>query len=121
MKNSARISVANLVATRLATIGATNIPAPARELIETDVWAAVAALIQRRVTGPMVGRAVMHALAAGSAAKEQGCEGGTPSTSSPGRTPSAQPDVAGHATDSQSILTGNTVNEAGNPPTGEGA
>ena len=63
MKNSARITVAGLVSERLATLGAANIPANAREIIETDVWAAVAALIQRRISAPVVGRAVVRALA----------------------------------------------------------
>jgi hypothetical protein len=59
MKTSAnRNTVANLINTRLAVLGASNIPAPARQLIEAGMWAAVAVLIQRRISGPVVGRAV---------------------------------------------------------------
>ena len=93
-----RPSVASLLAERLAALGAANLPASARLVIEADLFAALASLIQRRVTAPAVGRAVARALAA-SADSEQGFKGGTPLTSSPGRTPSAQPDVAGHLSD----------------------
>jgi hypothetical protein len=117
MKNSARISVASLVGERLAAIGAANLPAIARDVIEADVTASVTALIHRRVTGPMVGRAVAHALAA-SADTAQGREGGTPSPSSPGRTPSAQPDVAGPVTDAQVIEAADISAGAIEPPTG---
>src|ERR1035437_11076431 len=81
MKNSARITVANLIATRLAAIGAANIPTSARQVIEDGVWAAVAVLVQRRTSGPVVGRAVARALAA-PATNVQGLKGGTPLTSS---------------------------------------
>lgn len=120
MKNSVhRATLASLVAERLAALGAANIPASAREVLEAEVSVAVAALVQRRVTAPVVGRAVARALAA-PAATEQGRKGGTPLPSS-GPARSAQGRVAGPATDTQSILTGDTVNEADNPPTGEGA
>ena len=95
---SVRKTLESLIAERLAALGATNIPTPARHLIEADVWVLVAALIHRHISGPVVGRAVARALAA-PAATEQGREGGTPSPSSAGRTPSAQPGVAGPTTE----------------------
>jgi hypothetical protein len=109
-----RPSVASLLAERLAALGAANLPASARLVIEADLFAALASLIQRRVTAPAVGRAVARALAAPTAI-EQGFKGGTPLTSSPGRTPSAQPDVAGHLPDTSS----DTTAETPEPPTGE--
>jgi hypothetical protein len=75
------ISVEALVGQRLAAIGATNIPTSARQVIEDGVWAAVAVLVQRRISGPVVGRAVARALAA-PATNVQGLKGGTPLTSS---------------------------------------
>lgn len=119
MKNSARITVAHLIATRLAAIGAANIPANARQLIEDQIWTAVAALIQRRISAPVVGRAVAHALAA-PADTGQGLKGGTPLTSSAGRTPSAQPRVAGRVTDSQIIEATGATTGGNQLPTGGG-
>lgn len=52
-----------LISERLAAIGAANIPPGARNLIESDLGTACAGLIQRRVTAPVVGRAVARALA----------------------------------------------------------
>ncbi len=94
MKNSVhRNTIAGLVGQRLAALGASNIPTSARQVIEDDVWLSVAALIQRRISAPVVGRAVARALAA-PAATEQGREGGTPSPSS-AVAQSAQGRVAG--------------------------
>jgi hypothetical protein len=78
---SHRNTVAGLVGERLAAIGATNIPTSARQVIEDGVWAAVAVLVQRRISGPVVGRAVARALAA-PVTNVQGLKGGTPLTSS---------------------------------------
>jgi len=52
-----------LITERLQHLGADSIPTGARELIEDDVRAACARIVQRTVTGPRVGRAVAHALA----------------------------------------------------------
>ena len=60
-----RNTLGGLINARLADIGASNIPATARELIEGDVWPMVASLVQRQVTAPKVGRAVARALAYG--------------------------------------------------------
>ena len=76
MKNSFhRKTVEALVGQRLIALGARNIPAPARHVIHDDVWAAVSGLIRRRITAPVVGRAVAHALAAGTAVVGQGRKG----------------------------------------------
>ena len=102
MKNSARNTVANLINTRLAALGAANIPTSARQVIEDNIWVAVAALITRRISGPVVGRAVARALAA-PAATNQGLKGGTPLTSSEGRNQGAEPNVAGRTPSSATV------------------
>jgi hypothetical protein len=61
--------------------------------IECDALLACRRAVARAVTAPRIGRAVAAALIA-SAAKEQGFEGGTPSTSSP-EARNARKDVAG--------------------------
>jgi hypothetical protein len=108
MKSSqSRNTLSSLVSERLATLGATNIPNAARELIESEVLVSVAALIQRRVTAPVVGRAVSRALAA-PAASDQGLKGGTPLTSTTAQR-SWQPGVAGHTTDTTTVQSEDTT------------
>jgi len=103
MKNMRHhISVEALVGQRLAALGASNIPTTARALIEDNIWVAVAALITRRISGPVVGRAVARALAA-PAAENQGLKGGTPLTSSEGRNQGAEPNVAGRTPSSATV------------------
>jgi hypothetical protein len=98
-------TLGGLLNERLAILGATNIPNSARQLIEADLWSAVATLIQRRVTAPTVGRAVARALA-------EGCKGDVSPLPSRQSQPKAQIAVAGHATD--------TTAETADPSTGEG-
>lgn len=98
MKSSARITVGSLVGERLAALGAASIPTSARQLIEDDIWASVSALVRRRVTAPMVGRAVARALAAPVATPE-GSKGDVSPLASSGLAQSAQGRVAGPDTD----------------------
>ena len=55
---------------RLKKIGANKIPPTARNYIEDDVMAACAALIERRITAPYIGKVVARALAASAATPE---------------------------------------------------
>lgn len=114
-----RNTLGGLINERLAEIGASNIPAGARELIEADAWRACTRLVQRSVTAPRVGRAVARALAVPADLPTEGSKGAkAPLASSAGRTPSAQPHVAGPTPNTQSSLTGDTTNGADNLPTG---
>jgi hypothetical protein len=84
-----------IINTRLKKIGASKIPPVARKYIEEDVMAACAALIERRVTAPYIGKMVARALAA-PAATPEGSKGeqGSPLASS-ARERSEQGRVAG--------------------------
>jgi hypothetical protein len=115
-----RNTLGSLITDRLAEIGASNIPLAARELIEADAWQACTRAVQRSITGPRVGRAVARALAVPADLPTEGSKGAkAPLASSAGRTPSAQPHVAGPTTNTQSIHTGDTANGADTLPTGE--
>jgi hypothetical protein len=61
-------------------LGAVTIPPAARTILEADIAALTVAMIQRRITAPVVGRAVARALATGG--ENEGCKGGTPLPSS---------------------------------------
>jgi len=56
-------TLAALINDRLARLGANGIPSSAREIIEGQITQAVTTLVERRVTAPLVGRAVATALA----------------------------------------------------------
>jgi len=91
-----RTTLTGLITQRLAEIGAGNIPAPARELIEAEVWQACARTVQRSITGPRVGRAVARALMA---TPVEGSKGAPAPLASRWDVPEAQNIVAGPATD----------------------
>lgn len=107
-----RNTLGGLINDRLAAIGASNIPLPARELIEADVWRACERTVQRFITGPHVGKAVARALAAPAAISAEGRKGDVESPL-PSRcdVPKAQNIVAGPTTAD--------TNRVDNPPTGE--
>jgi hypothetical protein len=112
MKTCHRNNLGALITERLAEIGAANIPAGARELLEADVWRSCARVVQRSVTAPRVGRAVARALAATAA---EGSKGAVAPLASSGFEPKAQNHVAGPATVSEGIQdsdTASAVNEA---------
>ena len=92
-----RNTVGGLITERLAAIGASNIPAGARELIEADAWRACTRAVQRSITGPRVGKAVARALAASAAVSAEGRKGDAESPL-PSRWsgPKAQNTVTGH-------------------------
>ncbi|HXT10724.1 MAG TPA: hypothetical protein VN873_04110 [Candidatus Angelobacter sp.] len=115
-----RRTLTALIAARLDALGASTIPPRAREYIERDVLAACAALVERRVTAPFIGRAVARSLAA-SAAKTEGFEGGVtpPSTSEPSCKRSAQIGIAGQPTDAPDNQPNAAASGAQEPPTGE--
>ena len=69
-----------LVRERLASLDATKLPAAAMAQIERDALMACRRAVERAVTAPRIGRAVVAALAA--PADTQGCKGGTPLPSS---------------------------------------
>ena len=108
--NSNRNTLTWLISDRLAKIGASNIPTPAREIIEADALRACERVVQRTITGPRVGRAVARALVATPAAMSaEGSKGANAPLASRCDVPEARNIVAGSATDS----TGDTA-------TGEG-
>ena len=65
MKKYANRTLEALISERLAALGATSIPTPARQLLDAEVEQACAQTVQRTITAPRVGRAVARALAAG--------------------------------------------------------
>jgi len=115
-----RNTLGGLITDRLSEIGASNIPAGARELIEADAWRACTRAVQRSITGPRVGKAVARALAAPAAVSE-GRKGDAQSPL-PSRCDvlKAQNIVAGHIPDSKIIEAPADTNGAVEPPTGEG-
>ena len=95
-----RNTLGGLVNERLAAIGASNIPASARQLIEGEALRACERTIQRTITGPRVGRAVAAALSPiGDIRDTQGSKGAVAPLASSGFEPKAQNHVAGPATD----------------------
>jgi len=117
-KHVPRLAVADVIDARLSVLGASNIPPTARLLLEAELLPLVVGLIRRRITAPSVGRAVARALAVPATPEGSKGEPRSPLASSLGRTPSARPDVAGPATASQNVVTGDTPNGADNLPTG---
>jgi len=98
--NSNRNTLTGLISDRLAKIGASNIPTPAREIIEADALRACERVVQRTITGPRVGRAVAAALSPiGDIRDTQGSKGAVAPLASSGFEPKAQNHVAGPATD----------------------
>ena len=73
-RRQGQLSVTGLIAAKLKKIGASKIPSQARELIEADIMAACAALVEKRVTAPYIGKVVARALAA-SATTPEGSKG----------------------------------------------